>query len=296
MNRGLTFILERFNPIAYLPMIAVFVGAHFALANLLGVKVNLVSISSVLLALGVLVFFLMLRLYDEIKDYEVDLQIHPDRPLPRRLVSIDEIKWSIVACIGIELICFGLLGFTSLIGALIAVGFSVLMYNEFFIRDYLRSHLTTYAVTHTAVSVLLSLAIFSAISSTFIWDLEPAAYYLALSSWCLFNIFEFGRKTFSSQEEKANVDSYSKLFGRFGAVSLVIGMAILSLIILSFTPFAQAVIFWPFIICASVVLGISGITYALYDKTAHSNIYRIASSAYLIVIYGGLIILSLRMV
>lgn len=294
MNRWLIFIRERFSPLTYLPMVIVFLAAHYALIDQTHLKIEITFAAPILLAIGVVAFFLKLRLYDEIKDYEVDLEIHPHRPLQRGLITGSALKRGILLCVGTELVCFGLLGFRPLVGIIIAIAYSLLMYKEFFVRERIRARLTTYAVTHTAVSVLLSLAIYSAISSHFIWQLNSAAYYFALSNWCLFNIFEFGRKTFSLQEEKMSVDSYSKLFGRFGAVSLVIIMAILSLALLSFTPFAQAASFWPFIISASATLGVLGVAYAVYDKLWQAKIYRIASSAYLVVIYGGLIISSLR--
>lgn len=293
MKRWVIFIRERFNPIAYLPTIFVFLGAHFTLASLTGLEVRLVSASTILLAFGVLLFFFMLRLYDEVKDYKLDLQIHPQRPLPRGLVSVPEIKRWLVICAVVELACFGLLGVKPFVGMVIAVSFSVLMYKEFFISSYLRSRLTTYAMMHTAVSILLSLAISSAISSDFIWSLESAAYYFALSSWCLFTIFEFSRKTFSSQEEKINIASYSKVFGRYGAAGLVILMALLSTSLLLLTPFSQTKFFWLLNIYCVLILAVLGSIYAICNRRIFALCYRTVSSLYILVTYSGLIVASL---
>lgn len=294
-HRWPIFIRERFSPLSYFPMVAVFLATHYALVAQIDPAAKTTLVSSMLLAVGVMAFFFMLRLYDEIKDYETDLKIHPTRPLPRGLVTAAQLKTATLACLITELICFGLLGLQPFIGMIIAIGYSLLMYGEFFASKYIRARLTTYAIIHTAVVVLLSLAIFSALSSHFIWQLSPSVYFFALSNWCLFNIFEFGRKTFSSGEEQHNVDSYSKIFGRFGAVCLVIIMAIISLGLLALTPFAQATLFWPYTILALLILSTLGIVYAAYNHVAQAKIYRAASSVYLLVVYGGLLISSLGM-
>lgn len=294
MNRWLVFVRERFSPLFYLPMIVIFLAAHYVLVDQMGLKVDPISVSSVLLVVGVAVFFLKLRFCDEIKDYEVDLEVHPNRPLPRGLVTRVDLKKGILFCIGTELVCFGLLGFGPLIGIAIAIAYCLLMYKEFFMSERIRPHLTTYALTHTAISVLLSLAVYSALSSYFVWQLNPAVYYFALSNWCLFTIFEFGRKTFSSQEEKTSIASYSKVFGRYGAVGLVITMAVLSIVLLALTPLVQIVLFWPLVTSALIVLSFLGLAYAIYNKPIFARVYRAASSAYLVFVYCGLLVSSLR--
>lgn len=293
MSKWLIFINERFSPLAYLAMIASFLFAHYALVNIVAPGVEVTLASTILLAVGATAFFLKLRLYDEVKDYGNDLEAYPNRPLPRGLLTVADVKKGIAVCLSVELLAFWFLGLAPLLAMTITVLYSLLMYNEFFLREYLRLRLTAYALAHTAVSVLLSLAIYSGISNQFIWQLDPAAYFFALSSWCLFNIFEFGRKTFSSEEERAAVESYSKLYGRFGAVSLTGVMVIGMVSLLYFTPLVYLAGFWPFMVTASVFLGATALAYAFYDKLLLGKIYRAASSVFIIVIYGGIVLLSL---
>ena len=99
------------------------------------------------------------------------------------------------------------------------------MYNEFFIREFIRPLLTTYALTHTIVCSMLSMALFSAMGGTLPWQLASELLLFSLSCWFTFNIFEFGRKTFAGCEERAHVDSYSQVWGRGGAVVLLLAMA-----------------------------------------------------------------------
>ena len=68
------------------------------------------------------------------------------------------------------------------------------MYKEFFIPNLIRPLLTTYAMSHTIVTGLFSIALLAALSQTML-DLPVEAYYFALANWGLFNVFEFSRKT-----------------------------------------------------------------------------------------------------
>ena len=56
----------------------------------------------------------------------------------------------------------GALGTGALAGMGMAIAYSMLMYREFFLRGFLRPRLTTYAVVHTVVTVLLTLTLFAA--------------------------------------------------------------------------------------------------------------------------------------
>ncbi len=46
-------------------------------------------------SLAIFLFFLRLRLFDELKDYRHDLRYYPQRPVPRGLISLREVKKSI---------------------------------------------------------------------------------------------------------------------------------------------------------------------------------------------------------
>jgi 4-hydroxybenzoate polyprenyltransferase len=205
MNRWWVFIQERFEPVSHLLMIGSFAAAH-AVATARGAgqsAVTWVTWRSLFLVLpGVVAFFFLLRLYDEIKDDEYDRHVNPDRPLARGVVSRRELKFGISICIAIVFASFGAAGLPAWCGIAAAVAYSWLMYCEFFIGDWLRPKLTTYAVSHTAVSVLLSMAMLSAMTGRYPWAFTPQHGHFAVNSWLLFNTFEFGRKTFLSSEER----------------------------------------------------------------------------------------------
>ena len=214
MSRWLIFIRERFEPLSHLLMLGLLVAAHAAVNT--GVEGRVAW--TVGIGLAVLTFFFKLRLYDELKDFEHDLKFNPGRPLARGLLTRDEVKTGVFLCLLIENLLWLALSPGTWIIFFVAVGYSLLMYNEFFLGPKLRSHLTTYAVTHTFVSALISVSMSAAFLE--LHKINFVGLVMAISTWGLFNLFEFARKTFSGEEERFEIDSYSKVWKRWGAVLL----------------------------------------------------------------------------
>jgi len=98
------------------------------------------------------------------------------------------------------------------------------MYKEFFIGDWLRPKLARYALAHTLVSCWMALFVFSSVTNNYFWLAPKEMWLFVLANWMIFNIFEFGRKTFGKEEERKLVESYSKNFGVPGAVCCVLVM------------------------------------------------------------------------
>jgi hypothetical protein len=227
----LTFIIERFHPLAYLPMIILFVGAQAGYLHFYQ-DVEITQSRLIWVLLLVLSYFFRLRLFDEIKDYETDLVINPTRPLARGLLKVSEVVRALQILILFEIIVAGSLGLGALQFHAIAIAYSLLMYKEFFIGKWLRPHLTTYAVTHTFSSSLIALSVLAALSpKTLSLNLQTLLF--LLSHWMFFNLFEFARKTWAAPEERANVPSYSNIFGTGGAWLLSISQALLVQLLIS---------------------------------------------------------------
>jgi len=219
------FIQERFPILKHVLLIAFFFGANVFVALDSAHLPYEIGVKGILGFLVVLLAFLRLRIFDEIKDYENDLLVHPDRPLARGLISIHEAKKAAFLLIAAELALSFLLGLPAFLTACCVVLYSLLMYKEFYLRNYLRSRLATYALTHTVVSAWLSLFLFSAATGQNFWQAPPSFLIFITANWMIFNVFEFGRKTFGKEEEKVLVESYSKNFGPKRAAFCVLGMA-----------------------------------------------------------------------
>ncbi len=283
-TKWIVFVWERFPPYTYLPFMLLFFSAHYVFYKN-NVLINVPIIKLTILLLGTLIFFFKLRLYDEIKDYENDLKVYPNRPLTRGLLTHKNIHTGIYISIFLELIAFSIFGFIGLIAIAVPIIYSLLMYKEFFVRHWIRSHLTLYAISHTLVATFFSLALLATFKSTYIWNLDKNFYLFALLSWFLFNIFEFGRKTFISTEERRGIESYSKIYGRFGAILLVVSMAICSMVLLNNLKLQSQISITPFISMSLLLLSLLAMLYAIFNKQPLGRIYRGMSSIFIALIY-----------
>ncbi|KYG67443.1 manganese transporter permease [Bdellovibrio bacteriovorus] len=225
-------------------------------------------------------FFFRMRLFDEIKDYEVDLKINPTRPLARGILSVIQVKKALLLLIIFELILAAFVGgWNSFIVHGLAIGYSLLMYEEFFIGDFLRPHLTTYAVTHTFSSFLLAISAGVAMTGISITDFHADIYIFFLMNWAFFNLFEFARKTFAVSEERPGVLSYSNIFGRTGAWLLSTSQAAIGIILVSSAKIE------PLVIAAFVLYLAASSLYLIQGNAKAAKIFRNSSAAYLLVHY-----------
>ena len=288
LNRWAIFFKERFEPISHFVMIALFVYAHYLVAD--ASKDVVVEPHLILyIGLGTAVFFLKLRLYDEIKDFEVDVAKNPDRPLPRGLLQHLDIKKGIELCIILEVIFFTSCGINALTSILLAIGYSLLMYKEFFIPNLIRPHLTTYATSHTVVTFFLSVAIFSALSKQTILAIESDFIYFSVMSWLLFNIFELGRKIYQPCEEREGVDTYSSIWGKFGAVMLVLVQALAASYLVLHITTIQYYMMVKLLLIQLGLLALVGIIYLIGKTETTGKLFRHYSSVYILLVYVSLI-------
>jgi 4-hydroxybenzoate polyprenyltransferase len=104
---------------------------------------------------GVLLFFGELRLMDELKDHEKDKIAHPERPLPRGLLSVEEVRrvvYGVLAVMALFGVCCALVE-NLVAGAvyLFITGYLFLMFKEFFVGGALSDRPFLYAVTHQII-------------------------------------------------------------------------------------------------------------------------------------------------
>jgi len=226
LTRWSIFIKERFPPVEHFLLIIFYFSANASVAlSLSQLEYSQVRLKGLLGFFVALFMFFHLRIFDEIKDFKNDRVAHPDRPLARGLIQVAEAKKLVGLLIFLELSISAVIGLPAFIAASCVAIYSLIMYKEFFIGSWLRPRLATYALTHTLVACWMSLFVFSAVTKQYFW-LVPQEYALfVLTNWMIFNVFEFGRKTFGKEEEKELVESYSKRLGPIRAALNVVIMA-----------------------------------------------------------------------
>lgn len=159
-------------------------------------------------------YFLLLRIFDEHKDYLIDCENHPQRVLQRGLITLKHLKIVGAGCIALQLFgsmaIDGGIGGTTLAWVLLFI-WTCLMGKEFFIGQWLNQYLTWYAISHMLVMPLI------------IWWLANIAVpgvtlsipmqILMLLSFTAGFIFEITRKFKGPDEDRKEVPTYSSIYG-----------------------------------------------------------------------------------
>ena len=159
-------------------------------------------------------FFLMLRVFDEHKDFDLDLLNHPERVLQSGLVTLGHLKVLGVAAIalqaGVTLWIDGGFG-PAVVAWAVVILWSSLMAREFFVGAWLERRLVLYALSHMVV-MPVALVWMAALGAT-PTGLPASVGLLALLSFLSGAAFEITRKTRGPEEERDTIQSYSRVFG-----------------------------------------------------------------------------------
>jgi len=167
-------------------------------------------------------FLFLLRVFDEHKDFAVDAATRPDRPVQRGLITLAELRLLGGAAVAVQLaLAFAAGGRPGLV-YLVPLGWSVLMFFEFFAREWLAARLFLYALTHTVVMSLLALAIAARAGDA----LPPAVWGAALLALTSSLAIDVLRKSWAPENEVDGLDSYTRRLGR-GRAGLL-GAAVLT--------------------------------------------------------------------
>lgn len=161
--------------------------------------------------LATISFFFRLRVFDEIKDFDLDALNHPYRILQSGKVSIRQLIAISLAGTIFEILWSVYMGAPTLLCWLIAFGYSLLMRYEFFVGEFLKKRLLLYAISHMLVMPLIILWIWSAFVPGL--RLGLGFYMLATLSLLAGFSFELARKIHVKTAERLRVDSYSKALG-----------------------------------------------------------------------------------
>ncbi len=295
LKRWSIFIKERFPLGEHLLLILFFFLANAFIAALTMEQVIWPLTRNHILSFFVILYvFFHMRIFDEIKDYQTDLKVHPERPLARSLISLNEAKFVAFFMIFLEIFISFFISLEALLSCVFVCVYTLIMYKEFFISQWLRPRLATYAMMHTIVSSWMSLYIFSSVCNLHFWQVPIEYWIFAFSNWMIFNIFEFGRKTFGKEEEKELVESYSKRLGIFRAALNVVFMAFVAYLIAIWFGVKFKIGFLYFVLLHSlfVLTMVSSLFYVKYNNLKWAKFFRIVCSIFILfynvtIVIGG---------
>ncbi len=172
-------------------------------------------------------FFLMLRVFDEHKDFDADAVAHPTRVLQRGLITLRELRRvgavAIAIQVGVSVWFDGGVGPVTAWWAA-AFAWSLLMAREFFVRQWIRQRLIVYAISHILVMAIIAMWI--AVMGSPRASLAAAAWGFAVLSLFAGLAFEIARKMRAPEEEHPMADSYTQALGIRAASALLLGTVV----------------------------------------------------------------------
>jgi 4-hydroxybenzoate polyprenyltransferase len=225
-RRFAAYLNERFPPLGNVLLILTYYSSNQFLARALtepGTRMHydLWSLAGMVM---LVLFFFHIRVFDEHKDFEEDCRHYPHRVLQSGRITLRHLKiaGAIAILTGLAL-CIAR-GPAALVAWGIAFAFSLLMLKEFFAADFLKRHFILYATSHMLLMPLLALLVYSYATRRMPWT-APGWFivYAFVGFFVTFN-WEVSRKIRAPEQEIDGVDSYSKIFGMYGAAYIVLAI------------------------------------------------------------------------
>lgn len=175
--------------------------------------------------------FLLVRIFDEFKDAEEDALYRKELPVPRGLVSLQELKIIGFIVAGLQIIVNAIFFPEMLYLYFLALGYLLLMSKEFFVAAWLKRNQFWYVVSHMMIIPLIDIY-----ASGLDWMLEGVAaphgllFFFAVSFMSGI-VLEIGRKIKAPDQEAIGVLTYSSLLGSKKSVLLWLAVLSFSLIL-----------------------------------------------------------------
>lgn len=230
LKRWHVYYKERYPIIPRLILgLIVFGEIHFIILLNAGITEFHIGIEEFVGAFTVFAFLLWLRDADDLKDFETDKRLFPDRPLPSGRVYKKDlmISCTIVQAITVVL---NVIFMNNLIYFAVLYAYGYLMSKWFFQRAKIQPSLPLAVVTHNPVQMIVNLYI---ISFTVIkYDIPAFTLYNAMALMTLYFpalIWEVSRKIKAPKDEN-DYTTYSKLFGYKKATRFVLILTIADII------------------------------------------------------------------
>ena len=177
----------------------------------------------------VFAFLLWLRVADDLKDYETDKRLFPDRPLPSNKTKISDV---VISCAIFELIAVVLNFFfmPNFIFFIVLYAYGFLMSKWFFQRSKIQPSLPLALITHNPVQMFVNLYIISFTVMKYKLDFVNLTTIMALFTlYFPALIWEVSRKIKNPKQEN-DYTTYSKLFGYKRATRFVLIVTLMDIV------------------------------------------------------------------
>lgn len=189
-----------------------FFGFYFLLQAAYGGETLKLTLHSLLGTFTLAAFTLLLRIFDEFKDYEHDVKLFPHRPLPSGRVLPGDLKGLGWVLVGFMLV-LNLFQGQAVMGFALLMAYGLLTYKYFFLPDIHRRSLLLTLVTHNPLALFTHIYIVSVYSMEYGQPADWRPVWLGIAMfWLLVFSWETSRKI-RTQEEEDDYVTYSQIFG-----------------------------------------------------------------------------------
>ncbi len=226
---------ERFPLVAHAPLVAAFSFSAVSFSSLLRGQGHLPPWANIAVSfVTALLFFLLLRIADEFKDFAEDSRWRPYRAVPRGLVRLSELG-VVAAFAGVIQFALAFALAPALLPYLLLVwAWLALMTKEFFVPVWLKRHPVVYMVSHMAIMPLIDLYATACDWRVAGVDAPRGLIWFLLVSFMNGIVIEVGRKLRAAESEEEGVETYTSLWGTVVAptvwVGAICGTAVLALL------------------------------------------------------------------
>ena len=214
------YLLVMFPPhIMLLSGVVKFYAAYFCLQALAGEATMHISWRSIGGAISIVLFSLLLRVYDELKDAEADIRLgqagdprYKDRPIVTGAVTVGELgifRWVITMV---------LIAINAPLGGWSVIGFTILflvtwLSFKWYFVPVISRHLLLAFVTHNPITLLFGGYIVAVYAGDFgTQSIDGWVLILLLAFWAPLGAWETARKI-RAPEDETDYQTYSQVFG-----------------------------------------------------------------------------------
>lgn len=286
LKKWYTYQKERFPVLKYGIYIFSIVFAVFCYCNYKMNNSNIDFIKLIPMFITSFIQFLMVRIIDEFKDYEEDKKYRPYRPVPRGLISLNELKILFIICVILQFSITLLISKRSFIYLLLVWLFFAVMSKGFFIKRILDNHILLEVLLDEILMPVLVLYL-----ASFICDLNIKYIYdLLLMSYLISWIVEIARKIRCKEEEESGVKTYTAVFGIKKATIILTILEIFLMAIqtkiLTLKYITLTLILFLVVICCNT-------SFVIYKNKKTSKLVELSANIYIFLCYFSMYLLIL---
>ena len=233
--------------------------------------------------------FLMVRIVDEFKDYDEDKKFRPYRPVPRGLVTLNELSALLIICIILQ-IGISILFKGNIVLLFVLWLFFLMMSRNFFMKKFLDKHLLIEVLLDEIMMPIMVLYLSSFCLNK--WGLIVLLFdtrfpILLLISYIVSWIVEVARKVRSKDMEETGVKTYTAVLGIPKAMML---LSLIESILFMFQTIILTRIIWVNIVFYIIVM-LTNLLFIYKQKKSFAKTVELSANFYILFVYVSMIML-----